>query len=107
MDLLLELKKDPNNVVNVTYDGDEEDAAIFIQLEKQRKLYHKYGTVIEMNGIYQIKNIEFSLYHLLIVDKNGASQPVALLFTKEETTVAISECLRIFEEVKDVKKNSI
>ena len=36
----------------------------------------------------------------MIVDNNGNGQPVALYFTKEETTVAISECLRIFVEVQ-------
>ncbi|KAK4024393.1 hypothetical protein OUZ56_009815 [Daphnia magna] len=34
VDLLLDLRKDPNNVISVSYDGDGEVAAIFIQLEK-------------------------------------------------------------------------
>ena len=61
VDLLLDLRKDPNNVINVSYDGDAEVAAIFIQLEKQRKLYHKYDIVVEMDGTYKITKIGFSL----------------------------------------------
>lgn len=34
VDLLLDLRKDPNNVISVPYDGDGEVTAIFIQLEK-------------------------------------------------------------------------
>ncbi|XP_045025752.1 uncharacterized protein LOC123470097 [Daphnia magna] len=60
-----------------------------------------------MDGTYKITKIGFSLYHLMIVDNNDNSQPIAWVFTKEETTVAISECLRIFVENNDVSVTKV
>jgi hypothetical protein len=83
----------------VLQNSDDEVNAIFIQLEPQRKMYKNYGTVIEMDGTHGSNKSGFALYHLMIHDNNGASQPVAFFFIKEETKEAISECLQIFTEV--------
>jgi hypothetical protein len=96
------LQQDPNNVVKVLHDPEGEVTAIFVQLEKQRKLYKMYGKVVEVDGTYNIDQAGFALYHLLIEDNNGDGQPVAMFFIREETTEAISECLRIFAEVMNV-----
>lgn len=98
----LDSLQDPNNVVKVLHDPEGEVTAIFVQLEKQRKLYKMYGKVVEVDGTYNIEQAGFALYHLLIEDNNGDGQPVALFFIREETTEAISECLRIFAEVMNV-----
>lgn len=71
----MSLQEDENHVVKVLHNADGEVVAIFIQLEKQRK-------------------------HLLIEDNNGDGQPVAKFFIKEETTEAISACLKVFSEVR-------
>ncbi|KZS01196.1 Uncharacterized protein APZ42_002218, partial [Daphnia magna] len=84
--------------VKVLYDGDGEVAAIFVQLERQRKLYKKYGKVLELDGTYKTTRAGFALYHILIEDNNGDGQPVAKFFIKEETIEAIAECLRVFSE---------
>lgn len=52
-----------------------------------------------MDGTHGSNKSGFALYHLMIHDNNGASQPVAFFFIKEETKEAISECLQIFTEV--------
>lgn len=52
-----------------------------------------------MDGTYDTNNLGFSLYHLLGVDNNGESQPLAQFFTKTETKEALAEFLRIFTEV--------
>lgn len=95
------LQKDENNVVNVLHDADGEVAAIFVQMERQRKLYEKYGKLLQLDGTYRTTQAGFALYHLLIEDNNGSGQPVALFFLKEETTEAISACLKNFAEVKN------
>jgi fructosamine-3-kinase len=73
-------------------------------LEQQRKIYEKYGTVIELDGTYKTKNAGFTLYHLLIHDNNGDGPPVAFLFVNKETTDTISKCLQIFTEVNKFTK---
>ncbi|KZR99533.1 Uncharacterized protein APZ42_004559, partial [Daphnia magna] len=88
--------------VKVLDDGYGEVAAIFVQLERQRKLYQKYGKVLELDGTYKTTRAGFALYHILIEDNNGDGQPVAKFFIKEETIEAISECLRVFSENNDV-----
>lgn len=85
--------------MNVLHDADGEVAAIYVQMEKQRKLYKKYGKLIHLDGTYKTTQAGFALYHLLIEDNNGLGQPIALFFLKEEKTEAISACLRIFAEV--------
>ncbi|KZS02819.1 Uncharacterized protein APZ42_034599 [Daphnia magna] len=40
------LHKDENNVVHVMHDSDEEVAATFVQMERERKLYEKYGKLL-------------------------------------------------------------
>lgn len=42
----------------------------------------------------------FALYHILVEDNNGESQPVAFFFIKEETIEAISACLKGFADVR-------
>ncbi len=95
----MHLQEDENHVVKVLHNTDGEVAAIYIQLDKQRKMYKTYGNVIELDGTYRITNAGFSLYHLLVEDNNGDGQPVAKFFIKEETTDAISACLQVFSEV--------
>jgi hypothetical protein len=89
VDYLQKLQENPNNVIKVLQNKENEVSAIFVQLEQQRKIYNKYGTVIELDGTYKTKNAGFALYHLLIHDNNGDGQPVAFFFVKEETTDAI------------------
>jgi len=86
----------------VLHDPEGEVTAIFVQLEKQRKLYKMYGKVVEVDGTYKTTQAGFALYHLLIEDNNGDGQPVAFFFIREETTEAISECLQIFSEVMNL-----
>jgi hypothetical protein len=100
VDYLQQLQGNPNNVIKVLRSDENEVSAIFVQLEPQRKIYQKYGTVLELDGTYKTTKAGFALYHLLIHDSNGDGQPVAFFFIKEETTAAISECLQIFTEVK-------
>jgi hypothetical protein len=52
-----------------------------------------------MDGTYDTNNLGFSLYHLLGVDNNSESQPLAQFFTKTETKEALAEFLRISTEV--------
>lgn len=81
------------------HNANGEVAAIYVQLDKQRKMYKTYGKVIDLDGTNRTTNAGFSLYHLLVEDNNGDGQPVAMFFIKEETTDAISACLQIFSEV--------
>jgi hypothetical protein len=83
----------------VLQNSEEEVAAIFVQLESQRKLYKKYGVVVELDGTYNTNTKRYSLSHLHINDNNGDGQPVAFFFIKEEIIEAISDCLQIFIEV--------
>ena len=99
VDLLVDLRADEKNIVKVLHDDNDEVVAIFIQMEKQHRLYQKYGTILQLDGTYKTTKAGFSLYHLLIEDNNGDSQPVALFFLKEETMEAISECLKLFSQL--------
>jgi hypothetical protein len=105
VEILSNLKNDENNVIKVLHDPNEEVAAIFVQLGKQRRLYSKYGIVLQLDGTYNSNKIGFALYHLMIEDNNGDSQPVAMFFIREETTEAISECLQVFSDVSKVRVN--
>jgi hypothetical protein len=99
VDVLMSLDVEEKHVVKVLHNADGEVVAIYIQLDKQRKLYKKYGKVVELDGTYRITKAGFALYHLLVKDNNGDGQPVAKFFIKEETTEAISACLKVFSEV--------
>jgi hypothetical protein len=66
------------------------------------KVFRSNGTVLELNGFYRTTKADFALYHLLIHDSNGVGKPFAF-FIKEETTDAVSECLKIFTEVHKLK----
>ena len=103
VEILSNLKNDENNVIKVLRDSKKEVAAIFVQLSKQRRLYSKYGAVLQLDGTYNTNKLGFALYHLMIEDNNGDSQPVAMFFIREETTEAISECLRVFSDVSIVR----
>ncbi len=74
--------------------------AIFVLLQKQRRLYKKYEIVVKLDGTYSIGQSGFALYHILVEDNNGESQPVAFFFIKEETIEAISACLKVFADVR-------
>lgn len=63
------------------HDSDEM-AAIFVQLDKQWRLYKKYGIVVQLDGTYITTQSWFALYHILIEDNNGDSKPVAFFFIK-------------------------
>nr|CAH0109598.1 unnamed protein product [Daphnia galeata] len=102
VEILSNLKNDENNGIKVLHDSNKEVAAIFVQLSKQRKLYSKYGAVLQLDGTYNTNKLGFALYHLMIEDNNGDSQPVAMFFIREETTEAISECLRVFSDNNEV-----
>ncbi|KZS10349.1 Uncharacterized protein APZ42_025207 [Daphnia magna] len=93
------LQNDENNVFKVLHDADEEVAAIFVQLHTVM-----IGSFFsrQMDGTYSTNRAGFALYHLLIEDNNGKSQPVAVFFIREETTEAISECLKVFAGNNDV-----
>ncbi|KAI9555984.1 hypothetical protein GHT06_018542 [Daphnia sinensis] len=107
VEFLQELQENPNNIVKVFQSSEKEIATIFVQVELQRKLYLKYGTVIQLDGTYNTTKAGFGLYHLLIHDNNRDGQPVAFFFIKEETTEAISECLQIFTEKNDISLTEV
>lgn len=91
------------NVVQVVHNDEEEVCGIYFQTELQRKVYLKYGTVVEMDGTYGVTNVGFPLYHLLCEDNNGESQPVAQYFTRSEMMEDISKFLQMFSEVGFLK----
>ncbi|KZR98168.1 Uncharacterized protein APZ42_006540, partial [Daphnia magna] len=107
VDSLIDLQKNPNNIVKVLDDGDGEVAAIFVQLERQQKLYKKYGKVLELDGTNETTRAGVALYHILIEDNNGDGQPVAKFFIKEKTIEAIAECLWVFSENNDVSATKL
>ncbi|KAK4006107.1 hypothetical protein OUZ56_011262 [Daphnia magna] len=106
VEILSNLKNDENNVIKVLHDN-EEVAAIFVQLGKQRRLYSKYGAVLQLDGTYNTNKIGFALYHLMIVDNNGVSQPVAMFFIREETTESFFRCTVPSKPLAVLKENKI
>jgi hypothetical protein len=63
---------------------ENEVSAIFVLLEKQRKFYKKYGTLIELDETYKTTNAGFTLDHLLIHDNNGVVNPSLFSSSKKK-----------------------
>jgi hypothetical protein len=52
VDYLKKLHENPNNVIKILRNEENEVSAIFLLLEQQREIYKKFGTVIELGGTY-------------------------------------------------------
>jgi ribosomal protein L25 (general stress protein Ctc) len=48
------LRERPGNVVKIVHDEDNEVVKIFIQSQEQRKLFKKFGEVVEIDGTYKV-----------------------------------------------------
>lgn len=75
--LLSELSNNPENVVSITTDDKGEIRCLFIQLAEQRKLYQKYGEVLQLDGTHNITKLAMPLYTLVVQDNFGVGQPDA------------------------------
>jgi hypothetical protein len=84
VDYLQKLHENPNNVIKILRNEENEVSAIFVLLEKQRKFYKKYGTLIELDETYKTTNAGFTLDHLLIHDNNGVVNPSLFSSSKKK-----------------------
>ncbi|KAK4028854.1 hypothetical protein OUZ56_021873 [Daphnia magna] len=103
-EILANLGNNPENIVNVSTDDKGDIQCIFVQLADQRRLYQKYGEVLQLDGTHNITQLSMPLYTLIVQDNFGVKQPVGFFFVREETEALIAARLKYFCNTKTVGK---
>jgi hypothetical protein len=93
------LRERPGNVVKIVHDENNKVVKIFIQSQEQRKLFKKFGEVVEIDGTYKVDKAGMPLYTIVIEDNFGIGQPICYMFLREETTASIFAGLEFFSKV--------
>jgi hypothetical protein len=66
------------------------------QTAQQKAMLLKYGeTIFGMDATYKTTQWGFPLFLLNVVTNHGRGHPVAIFFVEEETTIMITEALRM------------
>lgn len=99
VDILNFVRNSPGCVVKIVHDENNEVAQILIQTKEQRKLFKKFGDLVQLDGTYRISKTGMPLYTILVEDNFGIGQPICYMFLREETTVSTKAVLQIFAEV--------
>lgn len=100
--LLNTYAENPQNLVRVFYDEDNNISLICVQLARQKEKYRLYGHVIELDGTYKTNSLGMPLYTLLVEDNFGVGQPVFHAWMRQENTESITLALKTFSEVLSI-----
>jgi zinc finger SWIM domain-containing protein 3 len=70
----------------------------FFQDEHMRQIFKAYPEILFIDATYELLELRFPLYIMLIEDGNGQSEIAAAFLLLEETEVSITKIMEIFKE---------
>ena len=88
----------------IAHSEDNKFEALYMQTAEQRKIFAKYGEVLQLDAAYKTNNMRYPLFTLLVEDGDGLGQPVAFAIMAREDQSHVEGFLKYFGEANDMSR---